>query len=312
MKTKSETIPPPAAITGIRGTDRKLAGIPRKRELALLAAPAGLWLLILLILPLITMVGLSFQQSAFGSGREFFTLDSYIQFWRNTAYQNLLVKSLWISLLVALLSVIFAYPVAYFLAFHAKEKRGILLNIMIIPAWTSFLLRVLAWRLILGSNGLLNSFLMSVGIIQQPLSGLFYNINAVIITLVYIWIPFAALPIYVALLRIEPGLLEAASDLGAKPWQGFLKVVLPLSLPGVLAAFLYVFIPTVGEYVTPAMVGGPNGLMIGNIIWDQFMRSLDWPMGAALSLIVMLIVLLPLLLMAKAGQKTGLLGGGSD
>jgi spermidine/putrescine transport system permease protein len=183
---------------------------------------------------------------------------------------------------------------------------------MIIPAWTSFLLRVLAWRLILGSNGLLNTFLMWLGVIQEPISGLFYSMNAVVITLVYIWIPFAALPIYVALLRIEPGLLEAASDLGAKPWQGFFKVTLPLSMPGILAAFLYVFIPTVGEYVTPALVGGPNGLMIGNIIWDQFMRGLDWPMGATLSLVIMLVVLLPLVLMAKAAQQTGILGGAND
>jgi spermidine/putrescine transport system permease protein len=187
-----------------------------------------------------------------------------------------------------------------------------LLNILIIPAWTSFMLRVLAWRLILGSNGLLNTFLIWLGVIQEPISGLFYSVNAVIITLVYIWIPFAALPIYVALLRIEPGLLEAASDLGARPWQGFFKVTLPLSIPGVLAAFLYVFIPTVGEYVTPALVGGPNGLMIGNIIWDQFMRGLDWPMGATLSLIVMLIVLLPLMFIAKAAQQTGLFGGKSE
>ena len=294
---------------GRKGIDKKLTGIPRKSQLALLVAPSALWLLILLVLPLITMIGLSFQKSAFGVDSDVFTIASYVNFWQNSAYQSLLMKSLWISLVVAILSIVLAYPVAYFLAFHAGDKQSVLLNIMIIPAWTSFLLRVLAWRLILGSNGLLNTFLMWLGVIQEPISGLFYSVNAVIITLVYIWIPFAALPIYVTLLRIEPGLLEAASDLGAKPWQGFLKVTLPLSIPGVLASFLYVFIPTVGEYVTPALVGGPNGLMIGNIIWDQFMRGLDWPMGATLSLVVMLVVILPLVLMAKAAQQTGILGG---
>jgi spermidine/putrescine transport system permease protein len=303
---------PEAMKEGRGGTEKKITGIPRKRQLALLVAPSVIWLIILLVLPLITMVGLSFQKSAFGVDSDVFTFASYINFWQNSAYQNLLMKSLWISLLVAVISIVLAYPVAYFLAFHAGDKQGLLLNIMIIPAWTSFLLRVLAWRLILGSNGLLNTFLMWLGVIQEPISGLFYSVNAVVITLVYIWIPFAALPIYVALLRIEPGLLEAASDLGARPWQGFFKVTLPLSIPGILASFLYVFIPTVGEYVTPALVGGPNGLMIGNIIWDQFMRGLDWPMGATLSLMVMLIVIIPLVIMAKAAQQTGILGGKSE
>lgn len=312
MRDETSLNPPVSIKDGRGGIEKKLSGIPRKSQLALLVAPSALWLIILLILPLITMIGLSFQKSAFGPGSDVFTFASYLNFWQNSAYQGLLGKSLWISLVVAVMSIVLAYPVAYFLAFHAGDKQGMLLNILIIPAWTSFLLRVLAWRLILGSNGLLNTFLIWLGVIQEPISGLFYSVNAVIITLVYIWIPFAALPIYVALLRIEPGLLEAASDLGARPWQGFFKVTLPLSIPGVLAAFLYVFIPTVGEYVTPALVGGPNGLMIGNIIWDQFMRGLDWPMGATLSLIVMLIVLLPLMFIAKAAQQTGLFGGKSE
>ena len=312
MSDEKSLITPSSLQDGRGASEKKITGIPRKSQLALLIAPSVIWLIILLVLPLITLVTLSFQKSAFGIDSEVFTFASYINFWQNSAYQNLLVKSLWISLAVAVLSILLAYPVAYFLAFHAGDKQGLLLNIMIIPAWTSFLLRVLAWRLILGSNGLLNTFLMWLGVIQEPISGLFYSVNAVVITLVYIWIPFAALPIYVALLRIEPGLLEAASDLGARPWQGFFKVTLPLSIPGVLASFLYVFIPTVGEYVTPALVGGPNGLMIGNIIWDQFMRGLDWPMGATLSLMVMLIVILPLVFMAKAAQQTGILGGQSD
>ncbi len=312
MTNETSLKPPVSGKGGRGGIDKRLTGIPRKSQLALLVAPSALWLIILLLLPLITMIALSFQKSAFGADQPVFTFASYINFWQNAAYQNLLFKSLWIALVVAVLSILLAFPVAYYLAFHAGDKQNILLTIMIIPAWTSFLLRVLAWRLILGSNGMLNTFLMWLGVIQTPITGLFYSVNAVIITLVYIWIPFAALPIYVSLLRIEPGLLVAASDLGAKPWQGFFKITLPLSIPGLLAAFLYVFIPTVGEYVTPALVGGPNGLMIGNIIWDQFMRGLDWPMGATLSLVVMLIVLLPLIFMAKAAQQTGILGGKSE
>ena len=294
------------------GTEKVLSGIPRKGQLLMLVAPAALWLLILLILPLITLVVLSFQKSAFGADSSVFSVDSYVEFFQNSAYQRLMWRSLWIALIVSIYTILLAYPVAYFMAFHGGEKQSLLLNLLIIPAWTSFLLRVLAWRVILGSSGLLNSFLLWVGVINEPITGLFYSPVAVIITLVYIWIPFAALPIYVALQRIDTALLEAAADLGGKPWQVFLKVTLPLSIPGIVTAFLFVFIPTVGEYVTPAMVGGPNGLMIGNIIWDQFSRGLDWPMGAVLSLVIVIVVLVPLLLSAKFAQLSGLLGGSSD
>lgn len=294
------------------GTEKVLSGIPRKGQLVLLVTPAALWLLILLILPLITLVVLSLQKSAFGPDSSVYTLDSFLAFFQNSSYQRLMWRSLWIALIVSVYTIFLAYPVAYFMAFHGGEKQSLLLNLLIIPAWTSFLLRVLAWRVILGSSGLLNSFLLWLGIIKEPITGLFYSPEAVIITLVYIWIPFAALPIYVALQRIDNGLLEAASDLGGKPWQVFFRVTLPLSIPGIVTAFLFVFIPTVGEYVTPAMVGGPNGLMIGNIIWDQFSRGLDWPMGAVLSLVIMVVVLVPLLLAAKFARLGGLFGGNSD
>ncbi len=311
MTTRNLT--PTTAVKNNRsGTEKVLSGIPRKGQLLLLVTPAGLWLLILLIMPLITLVVLSFQKSAFGADSSVFSVSSYVEFFQNSAYQRLMVRSLWIALIVSLYTILLAYPVAYFMAFHGGEKQGLLLNLLIIPAWTSFLLRVLAWRVILGSSGLLNSFLIWLGLIKEPISGLFYSPEAVIITLVYIWIPFAAIPIYVALQRIDSGLLEAASDLGGKPWQVFLRVTLPLSVPGIVTAFLFVFIPTVGEYVTPAMVGGPNGLMIGNIIWDQFSRGLDWPMGAVLSLVIVIIVLVPLLLAARFAKMSGLLGGSND
>lgn len=291
------------------GIEKKITGIPRTSQLFLLVTPAALWLLILLVLPLITLVVLSFQKSAFGTDSTVFSTGSYLEFFQNSSYQRLMLRSLGIAFLVSLLTVLLAYPLAYYMAFFGGEKQSLMLNLLIIPAWTSFLLRVLAWRVILGSSGLLNTFLLWTGLTREPLGGLFYSPTAVVITLIYIWVPFAALPIYVALQRIEPGLLEAASDLGSKPWQAFLRVTFPLSVPGMVAGFLFVFIPTVGEYVTPAMVGGPNGLMIGNIIWDQFSRGLDWPMGAVLSLMVLIAVLIPLLLAARFAQRSGLLGG---
>ncbi len=301
----------PQPVSNRKGIEKKLNGIPARGQLVLLASPSALWLLLLLVLPLITLVTLSFQKAAFGTDSIIFSTNSYVEFFQNSAYQRLMLRSLGIALLVSFITILMAYPLAYFMAFFGGEKQSLMLNLLIIPAWTSFLLRVLAWRVILGSSGLLNTFFMWAGWINEPISGLFYSPLAVIITLVYIWIPFAALPIYVALLRIEPALLDAASDLGSKPWQAFLRITLPLSIPGIVAGFLFVFIPTVGEYVTPAMVGGTNGLMIGNIIWDQFSRGLDWPMGATLSLVVLVVVLIPLLLAARFAQKSGILGGGA-
>ena len=152
------------------------------------------------------------------------------------------------------------------------------------PFWTSYLLRVMAWKIILGSDGVLNSFLQYLGLIDQPLTALLYNRGAVIITLIYVWVPFAALPILAALQRIDLSLFEAASDLGANPVRRFLRVTFPLSLPGVLATFFMVFIPTIGEYVTPLLVGGSEGSMYGNIIQDFFTKAANWPLGSALSM----------------------------
>jgi spermidine/putrescine transport system permease protein len=150
----------------------------------------------------------------------------------------------------------------------------------------------MAWKIMLGSNGVINSFLLYAGLIEQPLAALLYNRGAVIVTLIYVWVPFAALPILAALQRITPVLLEAAADLGATPWRQFWRVTVPLSLSGVFAAFFMVFIPTIGEYVTPLLVGGSRGSMYGNIIQDFFTKAANWPFGAALSMIMLLTTLI--------------------
>ena len=159
-----------AGKTNRPGTETKLAGIPRTGQLVMLVAPAALWLIFLLILPLITLVMLSFQKSAFGPDSTVFSLNSYIEFFRNSAYQRLMLRSLWISLLVSFFTILLSYPLAYYMAFHGGQKQSLMLNLLIIPAWTSFLLRVLAWRVILGSSGLLNTFLLWIGLINQPRS----------------------------------------------------------------------------------------------------------------------------------------------
>jgi spermidine/putrescine transport system permease protein len=160
--------------------------------------------------------------------------------------------------------------------------------LLLIPFWTSYLLRVMAWKIILGSEGVINSLLLYLGLIEEPIAALLYNRFAVAITLVYVWVPFAALPILAALQRIDPALPEAAADLGAAPSRQFWRVIFPLSLPGVLAAFFLVFIPTIGEYVTPLLVGGSRGSMFGNIIQEFFTKAVNWPLGAALSMVMLL------------------------
>jgi spermidine/putrescine transport system permease protein len=279
-----------------------------RRHVAALMLPPMAWLVLLLLVPLGMMVVFSFRTGTFGEAASGFTLSNYRDFAANTAFQRLLWRSFVIALLVSLYSVGLAYPVAYYLAFRAGEKRITLLTILIIPAWTSYLLRVLSWKIILGPSGALNSLLQSIGLTSQPLPILLYNRSAVIITLVYAWIPFVALPIFAALDRIDPRLMEAAADLGAQSWETFLRVTLPLSLPGVIAAFLFVFIPTVGEYVTPALVGGPEGIMYGNIVLDQFLRTLNWPMGSLMSLVMLAAVLAPIFVFSRLVHLTDIAG----
>jgi len=271
-----------------------------------LMGPPTVWLVVLFLIPLGAMIYMSFQAGSFGADAQRFSLESYQRFLVEPALQRLLLSSVWVALVVSVLSVALAYPIAYYLCFEAGPLKYTLLSVIIVPAWTSFLLRVLAWKLILGSDGVLSSFLMALGVIDQPAPFLLYSKGAVIVTLVYIWIPFVALPIFVALDRIDPKLPEAAADLGATPFETFLRVILPLSLPGVLAGFVLVFIPTIGEYVTPALVGGTSGVLYGNLIWDQFLRALNWPMGAVMSVIMLLAVLLPFILFSRAVRYTQL------
>jgi spermidine/putrescine transport system permease protein len=192
---------------------------------------------------------------------------------------------------------VLAFPIAYFLTFRARARAPLFLILLLVPSATSFLLRVMAWKLLLGSNGAINSFLMWIGLIREPIGLLLYSQAAVIITLIYVWIPFAALPIYAALQRIDRSHLEAAADLGSGPWTRFWRVAVPLSFPGVVATFFMVFIPTIGEYVTPSLVGGTQGIMYGNLIQDFFTRAGNWPLGSALA-VIMLVVTLALVAVA--------------
>ena len=270
-----------------------------RRRIVVLMSPLSLWMLVLFVVPLAVMCLFSFRAGTSGAARNIWTLEHYGDFVGNWPYQRLLLSSTVIALLTALGAIVLAYPLAYYLAFRAGSYRTLLVTLIILPAWTSYLLRILSWRVMLGSNGLFNSLLLSLGLVQEALPILLYSSTAVVVTLIYVWIPFAMLPIYATLERIDRSQLEAAADLGCKPWEVLLRVIIPLSLPGVASAFMFVFIPTLGEYVTPLLVGGARGIMYGNIIQDQFVRALNWPVGSLLSVVMLSVALLVLFLFSR-------------
>lgn len=255
----------------------------------LLSAPATLYVGFLVAAPLLILLTYSFWTQTYVTVDRTFTLQNYREALSDPLVRHLLVRSVLIAGAVTLVTVALAYPIAYFIALKA-QKKTIWLLLITIPFWSSYLLRVFAWKLILGFNGVLNSALLAVGIIDEPLTFLLYNEFAVVLTLAHAWAPFAILPIYVSLQKIDPSLIEAATDLGSGPVERFLRVTFPLTLPGVIAACLIIFIPTVGDYVTPSLVGGAEGKMIANLIQVQFGAANNWPLGATLSLVAMLSV----------------------
>jgi len=259
----------------------------------LLGLPLG-WLVVFFLIP-IGIVGAYSVDALYLSiypGEHPVTLRAWRDFLDGSEDLRLFWKSVKMSLIVSGLAVLLAYPVAYYLALSSTKRKYVLLLILIAPFLTSYLLRVLAWKVILGSQGVVNSFLFWTGLraSDDPVSQLLYSRFAVMLVLLYVWIPFVALPIFVSLESLDRRLLEAASDLGASRWQAFRRVTLPLSIPGVVAAFLFVFIPTVGEFVTPSLVGGNSGYMYGNDIADQFNMSLDWETGSVLALFLLGVV----------------------
>jgi len=272
----------------------------RRGALRFLALPPYVWLGLFLALPLVLIVVISFRPETGPIDFDDPWSLSLVQYQRaleTPAYLRLLGISILMALGVAVFATMLAYPLAYFLTFRARDRATLYLILLLIPFATSYLLRVMAWRLMLGQGGAINSFLQFTGLTDAPLDLLLYSRAAVMITLVYVWIPFAALPIYAAMQRIDRAHLEAAADLGAGPWTRFLRITIPLSLPGALAAFFMVFIPTVGEYVTPSLVGGTEGIMYGNLIQDFFTSAANWALGSAFS-VIMLIVTVVLVVVA--------------
>ncbi len=269
-----------------------------------LLSPALLVMICALALPIFTLVIYSFWTAEYIHIDKTFTLDNYKTFFDKSMYGDLLLRSIRMSITVTSINILLAYPVAYFLAFRVKKNIMTWLILINLPFWTSYLLRVLAWKIMLGNNGVINSTLLELSFIQAPLDFLLYSRFAVILTLVHAWAAFAILPIYLSLSKIDRSLLEASSDLGESPIRTFFRVTLPLSAPGVIAAAVIQFIPTVGDYITPVMVGGPRGMMFGQLIAAQFGEANNWPLGSTLTIIMMMaitVIILTFIWLAQRG-----------
>ena len=277
----------------------------------LLVSPTALVALALLAGPLITILAYSFMKDGYLTVIPDFQICNYIgtchswemqdgQLVQGKAYQGvfsdplattLLLRSLMVSAAVTAVTVLLAFPVAYFVSFYVHPSRKSLwLFLITIPFWTSYLIRVFLWKVILGYNGVINSALLGLGIVDEPITALNYNLGAVVMTLAHAYAPFAILPIFVALEKIDRSLLEAGRDLGESAWMTFCRVTLPLAVPGVVSATLIVFIPTIGDYVTPILVGGPEGRLIANMIHLQYMKLDNYPLGSAMAVSAMLLV----------------------
>tara|TARA_R110002096_G_scaffold120779_2_gene261695 strand:- start:96 stop:968 length:873 start_codon:yes stop_codon:yes gene_type:complete len=268
----------------------KLTATEGRRGL-LMVSPPLIYALLLLAFPLGAIVLFSFWTQDFMDLNTTFTLDNYREIFEKPIYLSLLQRSLFVSTVVTAVTVTLAFPVAYFVSFHVPaHRKSLWLFLITIPFWTSYLIRVFLWKVILGYNGVVNTGLINLGLIDEPLTFILYNVNAVIITLAHAFAPFAILPIFVALEKIDRSLLEASQDLGESKYSTFFRVTLPLSMPGLVAAVLIVFIPTIGDYVTPELMGGAGGKLIANMIQTQFLALNNAPLGAALAIVAMLCV----------------------
>jgi spermidine/putrescine transport system permease protein len=253
--------------------------------------PPLLWVTVFLLIPYAILFCYSFWSvSTAQTILHNWNLQNYLQLARNPIYLQVLFRSMRIAASVTVFALLLGYPLAYYLSFHAAKRKDLLYQLVIIPLWASYLVRGYAWKTILGSDGVLNGFLQYLHITHRPVEFFLYSPFAVIITLTHIYTPFTLLPIYASLEHIPRNLVEASHDLGASPWSTFRRVILPLSLPGVLAGATFAFVLTLGDFLAPLLVGGPSGIMISNVVVSLFGAAYNWPLGAAISFCMMLLV----------------------
>lgn len=283
--------------------------VKRRRNLGVLwtISPVAIWLIVLLVVPMFLILLVSFMTRGVYGGIEYtFTLENYVRF-LDPLYLNILFVSIMLALLTTLACLVFGYPFAYIIASAPAKYRTLLLFLVIVPFWTNSLIRTYAWIVLLRTEGVINMILIKLGIIAQPLE-LLYNNGAVMIGLIYTLFPFMVLPLYASIEKLDKSYLEAASDLGAKAWQAFFKVTVPLTMPGIVAGSLLVFIPALGLFFIPDLMGGAKTMMIGNLIKNQFLTARDWPFGSASSIIIMILtlVLVMVYLRISGGKKDDL------
>jgi putrescine transport system permease protein len=300
-----------------RHFDRGVKSLTQGRlgRAAVIALPYG-WLLLFLLLPILIVLKISLAEMALASPPytpmlqwvEERTLvlqvhvGNFAYLWQDPLYLAAYLNSLKVAAVSTLVCLLIGYPMAYGIARAPAGWRIVLLMLVILPFWPRFLIRVYAWIGLLQTNGLINHLLLSIGLIDQPLVLLHSNF-AVYLGIVYSYLPFMILPLYATLVRMDLTLLEAAADLGCPPWKAFLTVTLPLSMPGVIAGSLLVFIPAVGEFVIPDLLGGPDSLMIGRVLWTEFFSNRDWPVAGAVAVAMLALILIPLLLFQRIGER---------
>ena len=276
-----------------------------------------LWLLLFFAIPFLIVLKMSFSKMASAippytpileyvvADKAFkvsLNLGNYAALFTDSQYVVAYLSSIKIAIISTLLTLLIGYPMAYVISRMSPSARNIAMMLVVLPSWTSFLIRVYAWIGILDSNGLINRTLMNLGLIDEPLR-ILYTPVAAYIGIVYCYLPFMVLPLYANLVKLDNRLLEAAYDLGARPWQAFLKITLPLSRSGIIAGCMLVMIPAVGEFVIPEMLGGPDTLMIGRVLWGEFFNNRDWPLASAVAIVMLLLLLVPIIIFNRSQQR---------
>lgn len=283
---------------------------------ALVIAVPTIWLLIFFLIPFLVVAKISLSEAAFqqppylpilewtDDGRMIMTLNfGNFQFLaQDSLYINAYLSSVKIAFLSAVFCLLIGYPMAYYIARTNERTRSILLMLVILPFWSSFLLRVYAWIGLLKGNGVINNILMGLGLTSDPIPMLQTDF-AVYVGIIYTYLPFMILPLYANLVKLDDALLEASADLGARPITTFFTVTLPLSMPGILAGMMLVFIPAIGEYVIPALLGGPDTLMIGRVLWDEFSSNRDWPVASAVAIAMLVAIVIPIMFLRNAQTR---------
>jgi len=264
-------------------------------------------MVIFVILPLIVVVqyGFYLKTGAVTFDKNVFTLDNYVHFFANPIYFQVFLKTVLFALCISAISLLLGYPLAYLISRRLTRFRNQFYMLILVPLWVSYLVRIIAWRTILGKVGVINSILMATGLVHEPVSWLIYSPFAVIITLVHITLPFVFIPIFNSLEKIPNNLIAASADLGANGFKQFKEVIFPLSLPGVLAGFTMAFVISLGDYIIPKQLGGTSMVMFGNLISDQFGTAYNWPFGSALGVILFVVAIAILMVSAKIGKSEG-------